>query len=179
MFHAGPVDGEAVELGFWTDEEKIFTTRSGLNRTSKELKEIYEVKMPENEAAIGRAAAMGDLSENSEWDAAMEEKRNLSERSARMEADVRRAALLENTSLPENMICPGTVVRYKEIAARDVHTITILGPWDAEGREDVVSYRAPLAKGLLGLKVGDQRTVQLPSGSIDVEVLEITPASID
>jgi transcription elongation factor GreA len=179
VFHAGPVEGSEGPPAFWADEDKIYTTRSGLDRTRRELKELYEVKMPENEAAIGRAAAMGDLSENAEWDAAMEEKRNLSDRAGRMESEIRRATLLENESLPDDMVCPGTVVRYRDMTTQETHTITILGPWDTEGRDDVVSYKAPLARGLLGLHVRDQRTVQLPAGSIEVEVLTIAPAAID
>lgn len=179
VFHAGPIEGSKGVPGFWADPEKIWTTRSGLERYGRELKEIYEVKMPENEAAIGRAAAMGDLSENAEWDAAMEEKRNLSDRAARMEGEIRRATLLENAILSDDTVSPGTVVRYREGSRKDVHTITILGPWDTQNREDVVSYFAPLARGLLGLHVGDLRHIQLPSGMIDIEVLSIEPAAID
>ena len=179
VFHAGPVEGEVVAAGFWEDEDKIYTTRSGLERTSKELKHLYEVKMPENEAAIGRAAAMGDLSENAEWDAAMEEKRNLSDRAARMEAEIRRATLLENASLPDDTVCPGTTVRYRDTVRDEEHTITILGPWDTEGREDVVSYFAPLARGLLGMHPGERRHVQLPAGGLDIEVVSVEPAPID
>ena len=176
--HAPEADGEVATTWFWEDD-MIWTTRSGKDRTARELKELKEVKMPENEDAIARAAAMGDLSENSEWEAALEEKRNLSSRAATMEGDLSRAVLLENAILPEGVVCPGTAVRYKELGSGEENRVVILGPWDDHHGPDVVSYRAPLAQGLLGLEPGTQKQISLPGGEIEVEVLDIDPVSVD
>jgi transcription elongation factor GreA len=176
--HAPQDDGQVAQRWFW-DEDVIWTTRSGKDRTARELKELKEVKMPENEEAIARAAAMGDLSENSEWDAALEEKRNLSSRAQSMETDLARAALLENAILPEGVASPGTAVRYRELGSGEENRVVILGPWDDHHGSDVVSYRAPLAQGLLGLEPGTQKEITLPGGTIEVEVLEVEPVSVD
>lgn len=176
--HAEDDTGEEGPGYFW-DDDSIWTTRGGLERISRELKELKDVKMPENEEAIGRAAALGDLSENSEWESALEEKRNLSARAAAMEEDLSKARLLENAILPEGVVSPGTKVRYREIGSGDEISVTLLGPWDGERGEDVVSYRAPLAQGLLGLERGGVRTIELPGGTIEVEVLEIEPVAVD
>jgi transcription elongation factor GreA len=166
------------EVHFWMNDS-IWTTRSGLDKLGRELKELKEVKMPENEEAIGRAASLGDLSENSEWEAALEEKRNLSARVGIMEADLAKAQLLENAILPENTVSPGTLVRYREGKDETLHVIRLLGPWDGDKGDDVVSYRAPLAQGILGLHKGDIATVQLPGGAVHIEVIEIQPISVD
>ncbi len=176
--HAEDDTGMAGTKYFWHNDS-IWTTRSGKELLARELKELKDVKMPANEEAIGRAAALGDLSENSEWESAIEEKRNLSSRASSMEEDLSRTELLENAILPEGVVSPGTAVRYMDKSAGTENSITLLGPWDSKRGEDVVSYRAPLAQGLLGLHTGDARTIELPGGLIDVEVLEITPVAVD
>ena len=111
--------------------------------------------------------------------AALEEKRNLSSRAATMETDLAKTQLLENAILPEGVVCPGTAVRYRDLTAGKENRITVLGPWDDFRGDDVVSYRAPLAQGLLGLEPGAQQTIELPGGTIEVEVLEIEPVHVD
>lgn len=179
VFEAGPSHHHGAAAHFWKDDSKIWTTRTGLERRRAELRELRDVKMPENEAAIGRAAALGDISENAEWESAMEEKRNLAGRASQMEAELRKAALLEHAILSTDTVSPGTIVRYRESGSGEVHEIVILGPWDTYGDDRIVSYRAPLAQGLLGLHTGQKASVQLPGGTVDVEVLEIHPAAID
>jgi len=172
-------DTETAGQHFFWHDDYIWTTRSGLEQKARELKELKEVKIPENEQAIGRAAAMGDISENAEWEAAIAEKGNLSRRVADIEAGIGKAQLLENAILPEDTVSPGTQVVYRDTAQDGPVRIVLLGPWDGDKGEHVVSYRAPLAQGLLGLHAGDRATIQLPGGQIEVEVLEIEPAEID
>ncbi len=153
-------------LGLWT-------SRVGLAARTAELRELIEVKIPNNAEAIGKAAAFGDLSENSEWDAALEEQRNLTGRAQTIEAEVSRALLLETASIPENTAAPGTSVRYMEVESGEIKTVSILGPWDTHNK-GVVSYQSPLAIGLLGSHPGEGTTLVLPSGELEVEVLEVT-----
>ena len=166
----------AEGVPFW-DEPVIWTTRAGLAQKEIELKELVEVKIPENSEAIGRAAALGDLSENSEWESAMEEQRNLTARATQLQGEIERAALLEDATLPEDVVCPGARVSYRDVAQDAEHTVTILGPWDTE-REGVISYLSPIAQGMLGLGVGETATVQLPSGSIELEVRHVETVEI-
>ena len=169
----------AVDEGPFWEGDTIWTTRVGLERRSKELRELREVKIPENQEAIGRAASYGDLSENAEWEAAMEEMRNLTQRAMEIEEELRHADLIENAVLLENTACPGTTVRYRELESGAEREIQILGPWDEQvDGPEVVSYRAPLAAGLLGSQPGEKVTLTLPSGSLDIELLEVGLANI-
>ncbi len=158
------------ERPFW-EGNTIWTTRSSLGKREEELRILREVKIPANTEAIGRAAAFGDLSENSEWEGAIEEQRSLTSRAAELEAEIRRAQLIENAAIPEDTVAPGTRVRYRDEQGSE-HEIEIVGPWDVL-REDQVSYRSPLGTGLLGLHAGDRATVELPSGRVKVQVFEI------
>lgn len=166
----------AGSLGPFWEGSAIWTTKVGMERRSAELRELNDVKIPENSDAIGRAASYGDLSENSEWEAAIEEQRNLTSRAMEIEEELRLAELIENAMIPEDTIAPGTSVRYKETVKGSETEIAILGPWDGEDYEgkQVVSYRAPLAAGLLGLHTGDKATLELPSGPLEISVLTVS-----
>ncbi|MCK6446197.1 MAG: GreA/GreB family elongation factor [Planctomycetes bacterium] len=165
----------AEELPFW-EEDRIWTTRAGLARRQAELREIRDVKLPQNAEAIGKAAGFGDLSENFEWAQAIEEQRHLTEAAATIERELRIAALLENAPIAENTVAPGTLVRYRDLTHAEEHDVAILGPWDNE--PNAISYRAPLAAGMLGLAPGTKATIELPGGKIEVEVLRVEPVPV-
>jgi|694.fasta_scaffold13447_8 transcription elongation GreA/GreB family factor len=174
---AEPSHAASAESGnaFWEDG-RTWTTKKGLERRRGELRHIMEVKIPANTEAIGKAAAMGDLSENSEWESAIEEQRNLTSRASEMEQELRNVELIENAILSEGFISPGTRVRYLEVEKGLEAEISILGPWDTEGETDhVVSYRAPLAAGLLGHREGEELSIQLPGGLLKVKILSVKP----
>jgi transcription elongation GreA/GreB family factor len=178
VIRQAPMPGRGNAVQFW-ENDRIWTTKHGLEKRSGEFKHLREVKIPANQDAIGRAAAMGDLSENAEWEAAIEDQRNLTQRAMEIESELRRVELIENAILPEDMVCPGTTVRYRDIAKKTEHEISILGPWDTELGENVVSYRAPLAAGLLGKRPGDRAQITLPGGVHQLEVLATKPFLLD
>jgi transcription elongation factor GreA len=162
---------KASERPFW-ETETLWTTRAGLARRQAELRELIEVKIPDNAEAIGRAASYGDLSENSEWEAALEEQRNLTTRASEIEAEVAKAGLIENTTIPEGVVAPGTLVRFVEAESGDERTMRILGPWDTI-EDGIISYRSPLAMGLLGKRKGQTANLKVPSGDLEVDILEV------
>lgn len=164
------------QLPFWM-EEKIWTTRAGLQKREAELNELKEKKIPANAEAIAKAASYGDLSENAEWEQAIEEQRQLTSAASEMDKELRMAALLENANIPDNTACPGTVVTYRDMRSKDTHTVTILGPWDAKD-DATISYKAPLARGMLGKTAGQLATIELPSGTLEVEILKVALAEL-
>jgi transcription elongation GreA/GreB family factor len=86
---------------------------------------------------------------------------------------MRIAALLENAPIQDDMVCPGTVVRYRETKTGVENEVVLLGPWDTE--PNAISYRAPLASGMLGLHPGDKTVVELPAGPLPIEILSARP----
>jgi transcription elongation factor GreA len=164
------------ERDFWESKD-TWTTRAGLRRRQEELRVLRDVKIPENAEAIGRAASYGDLSENAEWTAAIEEQRNLTNRAMELEAELERARLIENATLPGETVAPGMRVVYRDVASGARNEIEILGPWDADG-EKRISYRSPLAAGMLGLKPGDEAVIQLPSSTLSVRIESVQPIAL-
>ncbi len=158
---------------FWEEEQTIWTTRRGLERREAELRDLRENKIPANAEAIGKAASYGDLSENSEWEAAMEEQRNLTARAMEMEEEIRRAQIIENAAVPEGVAAPGTRVRYREVESGKEREVEVLGPWETDGQA-VISYRSPIAQGLLGSRAGQTVTLKLPGGEVRAEVLAVS-----
>jgi transcription elongation GreA/GreB family factor len=156
---------------FW-EEDAIWTSRVGLMRREAELKDLRESKIPANSEAIGRAASYGDLSENSEWEAAIEEQRNLTARAMEIEEELRKAQLIENAAIPAKTVAPGTSARYRVVASGKENFVRILGPWDSEGEQDI-SYRSPVAQGMLGKHEGERAILRLPTGEQEIEVLAV------
>ncbi len=153
---------------YW-QEDAIYVTRAGLEAKREEYHKLTQELIPANAKAIGAAAELGDLSENSEWEAAMEEQRNLTGRASMMDADLRKAKLIEDVAVPSDVVAPGTAVTYTDTGTGQSRTVRVLGPWDCVD-EDTVNYLAPAAQPLLGKIIGD--TAELPSehGSFTVRI---------
>jgi transcription elongation GreA/GreB family factor len=161
---------------FWEDDNLIFTTRDGLRKLEAELDELLNVRVPENQRAIGAAAAHGDLSENAEYTAALEERDQLIRRAGRVRGEVESARLLEEAEIPVGLVSPGSRVELTEIDTDESRAYTILGPWDVDLEAGVISYTAPLVKGLLGCRPGDEARIVLPGGEEQrFKVLAVEP----
>lgn len=157
------------ELPFW-EGGAIYSSREGLARRREEYRVLMHEKIPANSEDIGRAASYGDLSENFEWTAAIEQQRQLTEKAAAMEAELRLVQPIEEQQLPPGVVAPGTRVTFEQDGG-EARTLKILGPWDVGS--DVMSYRAPLAAGMLGAKAGETVQVTLPSGPATVRVVAV------
>jgi transcription elongation factor GreA len=159
------------ETPFW-ERGGIYCTRAGIARRREEYRVLIHDKIPANSADIGRAAAYGDLSENFEWAAAIEQQRQLTEKAAAMEAELKLAQAIEEQQGETGVVAPGTRVTFEQDGQSQ--TVTVLGPWDLG--EGIISYRAPLAAGMLGAKPGETVQVELPGGSATIKVLKIEKA---
>jgi transcription elongation factor GreA len=121
------------------------------------------VDIPENSKRIGEARAMGDLSENAEYDAAKEEQARLASRASELEHLLRYARVLKPEEVKTDRIGPGTRARIR-YENGDVEQYTLLGVWDANPEKHILSYKSPLGSQFLGKKKGDMLTIDLPSG---------------
>jgi len=157
------------EIPFWEKDEYIFTTQDGLKRIKEEYRVLVDVKIPENAQAIGAAASLGDLSENSEWESAMEEQRNLTGRAQEMDGEISSAKLIEDQQIPDDTVAPGQKITLVEEGSGKTLEYRLLGPWDATD-EQTINYRAPLAKGLLGKSIGEVGEMPSPSGPVKVKI---------
>ncbi len=160
------------EVPFW-ERDFIYTTKAGLERIKGEYRILVDEKIPANSTAIGAAASLGDLSENSEWESAMEEQRNLTGRAQDMDQQIRSARLIEDQEIPEDVVAPGTRVALRDEATGELHSYKLLGPWDVVD-DHTVNYLAPIAQGVLGKRVGEAGEIPTPRGPsrVVVEAIE-------
>jgi transcription elongation GreA/GreB family factor/transcription elongation factor GreA-like protein len=156
------------ELPFW-ERDQIYTTREGLKRIKEEYGVLVDDKIPANSKAIGAAAALGDLSENSEWESAMEEQRNLTGRAQDMDQQIRSARLIEEQDVPNDRVAPGVKITLKDIASGKTLVYRVLGPWDITD-DHTINYLAPIAQGLLGKQVGEEGDIPAQGGTTRVRV---------
>lgn len=164
-----------AEKPFWEREELTFTSAEGLRRIKEEYNVLVGEKIPANSKAIGAAAALGDLSENSEWESAMEEQRNLTSRATEMDKTIRSARLIEDQEIPEGIVAPGTRVTLVEEETGKERIYVVLGPWDVND-DSTINYRAPIAHGILGRSVGEKGVLPSPSGPIAVRIERVERA---
>ncbi|MDK1032399.1 MAG: GreA/GreB family elongation factor, partial [Planctomycetia bacterium] len=156
----------------WEDEA-IYTTEEGLNRLHKEFAHLTQIEVPKNSREIGVAAARGDLSENAEFTAALEERDRLVGRAARMEAELAKARIIPASMAESSTVTVGSAVQVNDLATGELDTFVFLGPWDADPQEKIYSYRAPLSLAFMGKKVGDIAVFHTDEGERKWKIVEI------
>lgn len=143
----------------WLDENIILGTQAGMNKREEELNHLVNVKMVANAKAIGEAASHGDLSENSEYKFALEERDLLRARVAAIQNELAMARLLTENDVITDAVHVGTRVTLAPVEVGERREMTILGPWESDIEKGIYNYKAPLCGKLRGLQVGD--TVRL------------------
>jgi transcription elongation factor GreA len=181
------VEAEHPEIHTAPDEDReaeavpaaadvIYTTLRGYLRRERELKHIIEVEVPKNAEDLGRAAAFGDISENAEYNAALEAQDHLMRRVRQLRDDLDRARILDPDLVTTERVVVGTRVRLNNLTRGGEEIYSLLGPWDADVAKGVISYLSPVGSGLLGKATGAQADIQLPEGSVSYTVVAIDTA---
>ncbi len=146
-------------------------TPEGLKKLQTEHDELVRIKKPAAVERLGRARAMGDLSENSEYHAAKEDLAVVHGRIRELEELIKKAVVVEQES-DGHTVTLGSTVR---VLADDTETTyTIVGEFEANPMEHKISSTSPIGSGLMKSRVGDTVTIQLPSGVKKFKVLELT-----
>ncbi|MDN3018630.1 transcription elongation factor GreA [Neobacillus drentensis] len=154
--------------------EKVFPmTQAGKDKLVQELEYLKSVKRKEVVERIKIARSFGDLSENSEYDSAKEEQAFVEGRITTLENMVRNAKIIEEGELASDSVTLGSSVTFVELPDGEEETYTIVGSAEADPFEGKISNDSPIAKSLLGKKVGDQVSVQTPGGEMSVRIVSI------
>lgn len=155
-------------------QEKVFPmTQAGKQKLEQELEHLKTVVRKEVVERIKIARSFGDLSENSEYDAAKDEQAFVEGRITTVENMIRNARIISEDELSKDAVSLGNSVTFVELPEGDEETYTIVGSAEADPFEGKISNDSPIAKSLLGRKVGDQVTVQTPGGEMKVKIIEI------
>lgn len=155
-----------------SEKKKTYLTEDGLNELKKELEYLKTEKRPEVITALKEARALGDLSENAEYDAARTEQAEVEGKIAEIEAMLENAELIKDVNT--NKVSIGTTVTLKYIEDDETDTYTIVGSKEADPFENKISNESPIAKAIIGAKKGELVTVDSPNGKYQVEIVEIS-----
>ena len=154
-----------------SDEKELYLTEEGLDEIKKELEELKLVRRPEIIDALKDARAQGDLSENAEYDAARTEQAIVESRIKELEVMVERAVVI--TKVDTDVVSIGSKVTLEYIDDEEEEEYSIVGSKEADPFTNKISNESPIAKAIMGLKVGEVVSVDSPNGKYDVKILAI------
>ncbi|MEG9296906.1 transcription elongation factor GreA [Mangrovibacillus sp. Mu-81] len=155
--------------------EKVYPmTLEGKEKLEKELENLKSVKRKEVVERIKIARSFGDLSENSEYDAAKDEQAFVEGRISTLENMIRNAKIIQEDDLNSDTVQLGKKVTFVELPNGDEETYTIVGSAEADPFEGKISNDSPIAKSLLGHKIGAKVTVQTPGGEMSVKIVKVS-----
>ena len=165
------IAGEAAEK---SEEEGLIVSQSSFDAAKHEYEELIATKIPENKEAIATAREHGDLKENSEYKMARQDQDILLSRKNELEVDLSRARVSDFTDVSSDVVGIGSVVELKEGSSGKTRRYSILGAWDSDPDNDVLSYKTPLAKQLLGKKTGEVVTTKIGGNEEDWTLLKLS-----
>ena len=148
-------------------------TQEGYEKLEHELEELKTVKRPEVVEKIKVARSFGDLSENSEYDAAKDEQGFMEQDIQRIENLIRNALIIEDTG-DNNVVQIGKTVTFVELPGDEEESYQIVGSAEADAFNGKISNESPMAKNLIGKGLNDEVRVPLPNGGeINVKIVDI------
>jgi transcription elongation factor GreA len=154
-------------------EKKTVFTREDYNKLSEELNRLKTEGRDDIAEKIKEARSHGDLSENAEYDEAMNEQAKLEAEIAKLEADLRHAKILDEAELTTEFVRIGSKVKLYDMDFEEEVEYKILGKSDLEN--NIISDLSPVGSALMGKKIGDIAEVVTPSGKIiKMKILEIS-----
>ena len=151
-----------------------YMTAEGLQKLKEELQQLESVERPRVITAIQEARDKGDLSENAEYDAAKEEQNMLESRIAMLKARIVDARIIDESRISTNEVQILTKVKVKNVKNGMTKVYHLVTECEANIAEGKLAVTTPIAKGLLGKKVGEIAEVKVPAGIMQFEILEIT-----
>ena len=149
-------------------------SEEGYNKILVELKQLESVELPRVREAIAEARAQGDLSENFEYHAAKREQGRILSRIRFKQRVLEHARIIDRTLLGSDTIGLLSKVEMTNVANQMKMTYTIVNPHEANILEGKISIKSPIAKALTGKKTGDTVTVQVPAGTLQLRIDNIT-----
>ena len=153
-----------------------YMSQEGYNKMIAELRRLESVERPKASAAIAEARDKGDLSENSEYEAAKEAQAHLEDKINQMKKAIAEAKVVDVSRLSTDAVQILTKVEMTNLANNAKMTYIIVSENEANLREGKISIKTPIAQGLLGKKVGDEAEITIPRGKIRLRIDKISLA---
>lgn len=152
----------------------VYLTKDGLLKLKKELEQLTNVERPAISRQIGDAIEKGDISENAEYDAAKDAQGMLEAKIAVLQGKIANARILDESKIKTSKVQILNVVTIKNQKNGSTMKYTLVPESEADLKQGKISINTPIAKGLMGKKVGDLVEIKVPSGIIPFEIVEIS-----
>jgi len=154
--------------------EVTYLTKEGLKKLREELDFLMNVERPSISRQIGEAIEKGDISENAEYDAAKDAQGMLEAKMAVIQGKIANARILDETRIDTSQVQILNKVTLKNKKNNATVQYTLVPESEADLKQNKVSVETPIAKGLMGKKVGEVVEIKIPSGIISFEIVEIS-----
>ncbi len=151
-----------------------YYTAEGLKKLKDEINQLRDIERPKASQAIAEARDKGDLSENAEYDAAKEAQGLLEMKISKMEAILANARLIDESQLDITKALVLSTVKLKNQTTGMEMKYKLVAESESDIKTGKISVSSPIGKGLLGKKVGEVAEIAVPSGSLKLEIIEIT-----
>lgn len=155
-------------------EEKQFPmTLEGKKKLEEQLEDYKMKRRPEVIKRIKIARSYGDLSENSEYESAKDEQAMVESKISQIENMLQYAVIIDNENVDKDEVSMGRKVTFKELPDGEPETYAIVGESESDPLNGKISNESPMAKGLLGHKIGDEVSINIPNGTMKVNILDV------
>ena len=151
-----------------------YMSQEGYDKLVATLHQLEAIERPKASAAIAEAADKGDLSENSEYDAAKEAQAHLEERINNLKMTLAQAKIVDMSRLSTDSVQIMSKVEMTNLTVNKKMTYTIVSGNEADLKSGKISIKTPIAQGLLNKKVGDVAEIKIPSGVIKLRIDSIS-----
>jgi transcription elongation factor GreA len=151
-----------------------YMSQEGYDKLVAELQRLESIERPKASSAIAEARDKGDLSENSEYEAAKEAQAHLEDKINKLKLTIAEAKIVDTSRLSADAVQVLSKVDLTNLATKQKMTYTIVSEQEANLREGKISITTPIAQGLLNKKVGDVVEIKVPRGTINLQIDKIT-----
>ena len=151
-----------------------YLTEEGLKKLNAELDHLIAVERPNISKQIAEAREKGDLSENAEYDAAKEAQGLLELKISKLQETIKNSRVLDKSQIQSDTVQILSKVTIQNVKNKAKMTYTLVAETEANLKEGKISIETPIAKGLLGKKVGETAKIKIPAGETEFKILDIT-----
>src|SRR2546426_7991057 len=172
---------ESMIIGTQPQEKTmpLIVSWSSLEKRKAEYEQLVKVKIPENSREIALARSYGDLSENFEFKAAKQMQSVLMRRKAELEQMLHNARGTSFENVDTSRVSIGTIIRLRSVETNKEETYTILGAWDGDPEQHIISYQTAIGQALLGRKLGESVSLNTDHGVTQFLIVSIQPSPPD
>jgi transcription elongation factor GreA len=153
--------------------KRIPITPQGYQKLQEELERLLKIERPQNIKAIAEARSHGDIFENAEYHAAKERQSFIEGRIQEIQVKLALAQVIDPTKISQDKIAFGARVKVLDINSDEEKNFTLVGPDEADIKNDKISINSPVGRSLIGKSVGDIVTIKAPAKTMEYEILEI------